>query len=677
MIPAKRRCPYVGLVPYSEADWPFFFGRETETELIIANLVASRLTLLFGASGVGKSSVLRAGVAHRLTDQARKNRASSGTPEAAVVVFSAWRDDPLAALTRSIRESVAHAVGYDSGDSGAPRRLADLLQDWVELVGGEILVVLDQFEEYLMYHGREDGEGKFAVEFPRLVNSPGLRVNFLVAIREDSVARLDRFKGRIPNLFDNYLRLQHLSVPAGEEAIRRPLAAFNKSNLAEPVEIDNELVQEVLRQTRTDYGRADQGAQTKEVSGGAEATLAQIETPYLQMVMTRLWEQEEKAGSHILRLATFVEDPPTGLGGADRIVRSHLDGEMESLDPSERDVAAQAFRFLVTRTGSKIALAVDDLAGYTSLPSEKLAPVLDKLTAGGRRILRPVPVPQRPDIIRYEIFHDVLGPAITDWRRRSEAVKQQEAIRREQEERSRKELEDAEARRQRDRSRYQKLGLIFLSTALLILLFVSWFAWQQRLAALDESERAQNAMAQAQDESRKARFALAQAQQAAREAEAAARAAIEARSAQARRVEPSGAAMGSRLREAFLSGDTDKAVATARDLGLLNETARFRAQRVSQNYGIEQGQIYEFSMQPLPDSFAGGLRSLAAVTFKMNHPTFRNQVLTGDPKRNFRTSYIGWGCLTRVPVLLEYADPRRAPELAVFDMCDNLETVSR
>ena len=78
---------------------------------------------------------------------------------------------------------------------------------------------------------------------------------------------------------------------------------------------------------------------------GAEATLAQIETPYLQMVMTRLWEQEEKAGSHILRLATFVEDPPTGLGGADLIVRSHLDGEMESLDPSERDVAAQASDF--------------------------------------------------------------------------------------------------------------------------------------------------------------------------------------------------------------------------------------------------------------------------------------------------------------------------------------------
>jgi hypothetical protein len=87
---------------------------------------------------------------------------------------------------------------------------------------------------------------------------------------------------------------------------------------------------------------------------------------------------------------------------------------MGRLEPFERDVAAQAFRFLVTRTGTKIALAVDDLAGYTSLPVETLAPVLEKLAAGGQRILRPVPVPDRPDPTRYEIFHDVLGQAITD-----------------------------------------------------------------------------------------------------------------------------------------------------------------------------------------------------------------------------------------------------------------------
>ena len=58
--------PYKGLMPYDEADAPFFFGREAEAEIISANLMASRLTLLYGPSGVGKSSVLRAGVVRRL-----------------------------------------------------------------------------------------------------------------------------------------------------------------------------------------------------------------------------------------------------------------------------------------------------------------------------------------------------------------------------------------------------------------------------------------------------------------------------------------------------------------------------------------------------------------------------------------------------------------------------------
>ena len=53
--------PYVGLVPYGEQDAAFFFGRADETRIVSGNLRASDLTLLYGASGVGKTSLLRAG----------------------------------------------------------------------------------------------------------------------------------------------------------------------------------------------------------------------------------------------------------------------------------------------------------------------------------------------------------------------------------------------------------------------------------------------------------------------------------------------------------------------------------------------------------------------------------------------------------------------------------------
>ena len=48
--------PYVGLQPYGETDRDFFFGREDETRIILSNLYAGPLTVLYGASGVGKSS---------------------------------------------------------------------------------------------------------------------------------------------------------------------------------------------------------------------------------------------------------------------------------------------------------------------------------------------------------------------------------------------------------------------------------------------------------------------------------------------------------------------------------------------------------------------------------------------------------------------------------------------
>ena len=75
--------PYRGLAPFedSEVDALYFFGRERDTEIVVANLIASRLTVLYGPSGVGKSSLLFATVARALRE----------LPEApVVVVFSSW-----------------------------------------------------------------------------------------------------------------------------------------------------------------------------------------------------------------------------------------------------------------------------------------------------------------------------------------------------------------------------------------------------------------------------------------------------------------------------------------------------------------------------------------------------------------------------------------------------------
>src|SRR6516162_10960906 len=71
------------------------------------------------------------------------------------------------------------------------------------------------------------------------------------------------------------------------------------------------------------------------------------------------WEEEVNAGSRTLRLATLER-----LGGAEQIVRRHLDGVMDSLDGARQEVCAKFFDRLVTPSGAKIGCAIKDLTEW-------------------------------------------------------------------------------------------------------------------------------------------------------------------------------------------------------------------------------------------------------------------------------------------------------------------------
>jgi hypothetical protein len=408
--------PYKGLAPYGQEDAAYFFGRESEQEVIASNLLASRLTLLYGPSGVGKSSVLRAGVNHRLQEIARQNLTEQGRPEFAVVIFSSWVDDPVVGLVREVQEAIAKALSVPTHDSlPAGTSLSDTLAILAERAGGEIFIILDQFEEYFLYLTEEDREGSFAVEFPRAVNRTDLRVNFLLSIREDALAKLDRFKGRIAGLFKNYLRIDQLDREAARRAITKPIEIFNETGqpAAQPVTIEPELVESVLDQVEgleEELGQGGRGGVAK--SHRASIGSARIEAPYLQLVLTRIWDKELGDGSRVLRRATLDR-----LEGAKKIVRTHLEQVMAGFGKEEGRVASRIFKFLVTPSGSKIAYSLEDLAYHAELRPEQVKPVLTKLTSPKMRVLRVVAASGNQSE-RYEIFHDALAPAILGWRTR-------------------------------------------------------------------------------------------------------------------------------------------------------------------------------------------------------------------------------------------------------------------
>lgn len=430
----KRRSPYKGLIPYGEGDASFFFGREKETRLISANLFASPLTLLYGASGVGKSSVLRAGVAHQLCQR----------DDLLVIVFNSWQGNPVGDLMQAIADNAdradhaAWAKATELMSQNQPLSLAEVLATCAAQLGRRLMIILDQFEEYFLYHPHDD---EFAAEFPRTVTQTDASVSFLISIREDFYAKLDRFEGRIPALYDNYLRIEHLDRQAARAAIEKPIAEFNRLYATtRPFNIETGLVEEVLSQVETGrviLGEAGRGV--VETGKLHRKTSARIETPFLQLVMTRLWDEELAAGSQTLRRETLKR-----LGGADSIVRTHLDAVMTELLPPEQEIASSVFHYLVTPSGTKIAYTASDLAGSAELDEAKVVGVLEKLSYGDVRILRTVePSPDRPTSPRFEIFHDVLAPAILAWRANFVQAQERAEAERRAEEQQRKAEEQA------------------------------------------------------------------------------------------------------------------------------------------------------------------------------------------------------------------------------------------
>ena len=397
VVTEALRSPYKGLSAFdeSELDALLFFGRESETEIVAANALASRLTVLYGPSGVGKSSLLRAGVVRAL-------RALSETEDLAVAYLSSWSGDPVAAIEEAARGALADAFGGDPGD--APGDLADRLDAWTAALGCELLLIFDQFEELFLYHA----EGGLLDLLPELVTRPGLRVNVVLGIRDDELARLDVFKARIPGLFSNYLRLDLLDRESARAAVLGPIGRYNELESA-GIEIEPALVEAILGEVAA--GRIDAGI----VGRGAavEEDRTRIETPYLQLVLQRLWEVERERRSDVLRLSTLA-----ALGGAQQIVEDHLERAMAALTPPEQDVAAGMFDHLVTPSGAKIAHGVADLASFAHVDAAQLEPVLHSLAR--ERILRPTGENGHVGD-RYEIYHDVLAGAVLAWRAKHEA----------------------------------------------------------------------------------------------------------------------------------------------------------------------------------------------------------------------------------------------------------------
>jgi WD40 repeat protein len=560
--------PYKGLAPFEDSDLDalLFFGRERESEVIAANLMAARITVLYGPSGVGKSSVLRAGVAHRL-------RQEEGVE---VVVFSTWTGDPVAALIE--------AAGGSDGS------LAAALEDTAANAGGDLYLILDQFEELFLYHPRG---GRFAEQLAEVLRVPGLRVNVLIGIREDAIARLDALKAAIPNLLANRLRLDRLDRTAGEAAIVGPIRRYNTLvDADEAVDVEPALVDDVLDEVTA--GRVELSVAGRGVAAGGTDE-GRIEAPYLQLVLARLWEVESERGSRTLRQATLRE-----LGGAERIVEDHLERAMAALSPREKGAAAAMYNFLVTPSGTKIAHGVHDLAGYAAVDEREASEVLQRLSA--ERIVR-ASSENGPATTRYEIFHDVLADAVLGWRARFEADRR------------------VEEQRQAHERRHRRL-LIFGAVTLIglaVMAGVAIFAFAQRSNARHQAAVAQAERARAEERGKQLQKQATQLKRKTKEALSA------KKQAQANAQQADAARLDALSQQALAEHNG----ARAAQLAAQAEAARNRAEQLVKETRIERNKAVQARLVTIREKKLGHAKELVASA---------RALLDSNPRESVRTA---------------------------------------
>ena len=228
--------PFPGIDPFSYTERNVFFAREKESRALIRLIVIHRGVLVYSDSGIGKSSLINAGLLPRAlaeSFQPEKIRVQPRHNEEIIVERLRENAGEEASLLPSIFSQENHQ-----------ERIILSVDAFVETVREKAkavrpLLIFDQFEEWftLFEEGASEktgnkvnsAQGKIQDAIVSVMLENRLPVKILLVLREDYLAKLTPFFTRLPNLPDQYLRLTALADDEITRIIRGPFEDYPDS----------------------------------------------------------------------------------------------------------------------------------------------------------------------------------------------------------------------------------------------------------------------------------------------------------------------------------------------------------------------------------------------------------------------------------------------------------------
>jgi len=376
--------PFKGLEPFGPGD--VLFGRDPELVLMKDRIFRGRTTLLFAASGVGKTSFLRAKLIPEIQRRYRE--------QFKVRYHGQWAGkDPLEALKTTLECETASPLRTLFATAGMPK-------------GASWLVVLDQFEELFQYHTYRPYFQKFRGELSDAINATDASVSFVLSMREEFLGQLSAFDNRVPDLFTNYYRLKYPDRVQAEEIVRRTCEEGGG------VEVDQAGLDALI----DDLAKVELG--TGLDTAADEIRRDYVLPPHLQLVCRGMWDAETARNATVGKFM-FLEDYAAlersdRKNPARRTLEEFCVSRVNALTPAQRRIAARAIDYLVTSQGAKMAYELNSLAKHMVVDEALLAATLEQLSRTGG-ILREW---QWQNERWFELYHDMYAPIMYEWKER-------------------------------------------------------------------------------------------------------------------------------------------------------------------------------------------------------------------------------------------------------------------